>query len=181
MHEYFLLKPYPVFEVVKGEPLVDTTCSECGRTVKLGETRLRVKFVDDPPFPDAISALDGPEWAASERFMKVLEEQNAASQYEPLVDEENGAETFYQVIVKETVRASRSFVSGGRPCNSCGQGAQLKGGPVIIDQIDSETKIGRLLENPYLIIIRDDLLQRIREAALDVDAEAALLEGRARK
>jgi hypothetical protein len=177
---YRLIKPYPVFDVTAGEPLTSDTCTQCGRPLRLGEIRLRVNFVDEPPYPDAIAAMDGPEWAVSARLGALLRDLRCGGiELVPLVTDPGDESDFTQVVVATFVRAGRSSIRSGRPCDLCGQGAQLNSGPIFLAQAAAQQgpEFARLLENPYLVLIREDVAKQIADSAFDVELEDAYFDG----
>jgi len=177
--KYHVLKPYPVFRVTAGKPLTTEICPKCRRPLALGQMALEIVFDDDPPYPDAISALDGPEWAGSTRLIETLARHECGSCFDlaQLRSSDGEIQGFQQIILLKSLAASGRSISGGVACSGCGRGARLRSGTVELRPGTEHPALARLHENPYVVLVRDDMIEALRQEGMDIESEPANVAG----
>lgn len=173
---YLSLNPYGNYEVLRREYPVVSDCPTCGRAVKIGARCPEVRLVDPPPLPDALGALDGPEWAGSSRLRSILEASAVAATYLHLLNEHHRPLDYHQVILHDTLRVGRRSIRGGTHCVECGGAVQLNLRPFFLERVTDGPPAARLLESAGVILIREDLAEKARDAGLDLEAVPTLFD-----
>ncbi len=177
---YFRLRPYGELELVHGRPLGPATqCIACGRVKTTGKTNLTVRFVDQPPYPDALGVLFGPEWAISEGMRALIDSALVLPpDYSPVRGEDGRFIGFHQVVLKAALRAGRESIRGGSACDVCGGYVQLALDPLFLKRHQGhEPPLAYLLESPGVILVREDVAARLSQAKLDIELVPAYFEG----
>jgi hypothetical protein len=111
---YLYLEVRGELKRLDGEPLVEPyQCPECNRIVRLGETNLKVRFLNPPRDSDALGVLFGPEWAASKALSRLIQSKAPlAARYVPVRGRHGEAIACDQVIVRDRVRIGRAQSEG---------------------------------------------------------------------
>jgi hypothetical protein len=177
---YFQVKTYGELERVTGRPLIEPVpCRTCGRMKRVGETELTVRFVVSPPFPDAVGVLFGPEWAVSGPLRALIDSMDgAAASYARMLLENGEIPSYEQVLVNVRLRVGVESVRGGNTCDECGGYAQLSLDPLYLKRPESAGPLlACLLESPAVVLMREDLVEAIRRASLDIDLFPVFFEG----
>lgn len=176
---FLRLKPYGELELVSGKPAGDPgICPMCGRRKAIGETELTVRFLDPPPYPDALGVLYGQEWLISEKMRAVIDaNMDCSPRYSDVCNENGEVLSFCQVLLDKVVFAGRESILGGEQCEACGGYVQLSLDPLFLKQpTDDWPKLARLFESPGVIVVRDDLGLAFKNAGLDVEMTPVFFE-----
>jgi hypothetical protein len=173
---YFSLNPYGELEAIQRQYPPPTTCGKCGRRIPAGAKCAGVRFVDPPPFPDAVGVLDGPEWAVSSRLKVLLESYGGRSEYAQLVNEAKRPIDYHQVFAYEVLRVGRQSVLGGTPCAECGGFVQLNLKPLYLKRVNEGPALATLLESPAVVLIREDVAKQAAQSGIDWELEPTLFD-----
>lgn len=167
---YFWLKPYKELELVSGKPIKNPyKCKICGEMIRLGEVDLKVKFVDPPPYPDALGVFYGPEWVVSKSLKQLISAKSPQTLFKSVFENEKKIQ-YDQIIIDDTVRIGKNSIKSGSPCKNCGIGARLSLQPLFIQKpVSIFPLIARVLESSSVYVIREDLAIEIRNSVLNVE------------
>jgi hypothetical protein len=173
---YFSLNPYGELEAIQRQYPPPTVCGKCGRSIPAGAKCAGVRFVDPPPYPDAVGVLDGPEWAVSSRLKALLESYGGRSEYAQLVDETKRSIDYHQVSVCDVLRVGRQSVLGGTSCVECGGFVQLNLKPLYLKRVNEGPALATLLESPAVVLIREDVAEQAAQSGIEWDLESTLFD-----
>jgi hypothetical protein len=180
MRRYYQVQTYGELKRLGGVPLSQTRiCALCGKTIRLGETDLHVEAVSEPPFPDALGVLFGPEWLASESLREIIgdfsEEQDVS--YAAVKVDRAELDGYQQVILSRRLRVGAESFLGGNRCVACGGDVQLRTDRLYLALPTTFPPLALLSESVGIVLLREDVVAEVKSNSLDVDFLSTLYEG----